>query len=60
MKDTMTKNTAKTKETKIKTLTPAAARREIGALERLLDDQDIDLQVFWRLKQSILDNLEAI
>ncbi len=56
----MTKNTAKAKKSKIKTLTPAAARREIAALERMLEDQDIDLQVFWKLKQAILDNLEAL
>jgi hypothetical protein len=55
----MTTNTAKTKESKIKPLTPAAARREIAALERLLEDGDIGIKAFWDLKQQILGRMVA-
>jgi hypothetical protein len=55
----MTIDTAKKKETKIRPLTPAAARREIAALERLLEDGDIGIKAFWDLKMDVLARLGA-
>jgi hypothetical protein len=38
---------------------PAAARREIAALQKFLEDGDIGIKTFWDLKMAVLARMRA-